>query len=124
MAEHVVFIKTSKNKVYKHFTATGSWNWIESLSKLISNYNNIVHRKIQYVHCSNSNTIKLSTTQLSRINLISFCALASLEYLNTNIIFIKIIHQVGQQKYLLFLNTNLLTYQLKHNSNDTILGYF
>lgn len=39
-------IRTIKNKIYKHFTATGSWNWYNSLNKIIFNYNNTVHKTI------------------------------------------------------------------------------
>ena len=45
MVERV--IRTIKNKMYKYFTATGSWNWYNSISKLISNYNNTKHSKIK-----------------------------------------------------------------------------
>ena len=45
MAERV--IRTIKNKIYKNFTATGSYNWYNSISKLIHNYNNTKHRTIK-----------------------------------------------------------------------------
>lgn len=40
-------IRTVKNKIYKHFTSTGSWNWYSSLSKLIHQYNNSKHTTIK-----------------------------------------------------------------------------
>jgi hypothetical protein len=44
MAERV--IRTIKNKIYRNFTAKGSWNWIKSLTKLILDYNNTKHTTI------------------------------------------------------------------------------
>ncbi|VVC42937.1 Ribonuclease H-like domain,Integrase, catalytic core, partial [Cinara cedri] len=40
-------IRTIKNKIYKYFTSTGSWNWYNSISKLIANYNNTKHTTIK-----------------------------------------------------------------------------
>ena len=40
-------IRTIKNKIYKKFTATGSYNWDNSISELIHNYNNTRHRTIK-----------------------------------------------------------------------------
>lgn len=45
MVERV--IRTIKNKIYTYFTATGSWNWYNSLDKIIQNYNNTIHRTIK-----------------------------------------------------------------------------
>ena len=40
-------IQTLKNKIYKHFTATGTWNWHNTISKIIQNYNNTKHKTIK-----------------------------------------------------------------------------
>ncbi|XP_050066199.1 uncharacterized protein LOC126555298 isoform X4 [Aphis gossypii] len=45
MVERV--IRTIKNKIYKYFTSTGSWNWINSIFKLVYNYNNTKHSTIK-----------------------------------------------------------------------------
>lgn len=45
MVERV--IRSIKNAVYKHFTATGSWRWTNSLSKLVNNYNAAKHSTIK-----------------------------------------------------------------------------
>lgn len=60
MAERV--IKTLKNKIYQNFTATGSWNWSNSLVKIILNYNNTKHSTIKctpYEAQLNPNKIKI-----------------------------------------------------------------
>jgi len=45
MVERV--IRTIKNKIYKHFTSSGLWNWYSYLPKVILEYNNSVHRSIK-----------------------------------------------------------------------------
>lgn len=45
IAERV--IRTIKSIMYKQFTATGTYNWYSSISKLIHNYNNTKHRTIK-----------------------------------------------------------------------------
>jgi len=40
-------IQTLKNNIYRHFTATGTWNWYDKISKIIQNYNNTKHRTIK-----------------------------------------------------------------------------
>lgn len=50
-----------------------------------------------------------------------------LEYLNTNIFSVKVLHRIRKRTVFTiskFLNTNTTTYQLKDDSNYTILGFF
>jgi hypothetical protein len=62
MVERV--IRTLKNKIYKHFTATGSWNWYNSISKLINSYNNSFHTTIKCSpHEARTKSIKLKFNQ-------------------------------------------------------------
>ena len=40
------FNRTLKSKMWRHFTHTGSYRWLEVLPQLIESYNNSVHRSI------------------------------------------------------------------------------
>jgi hypothetical protein len=50
--------------MFPHFTATGLWNWYNSLDKLIESYNNTIHRTINCTPLearSNSDNIQYKT---------------------------------------------------------------
>jgi len=123
-------IRTIKNKIYKHFTSTGSWNWYNSISKLVYNYNHTKHSTIKctpYEARIKPIKIKRNKLQIYTSNKIKF----------------KINDQVRISKYkhnfskgytpnwstevftiVKVLNTDPLTYQLKDSLNNIILGNF
>lgn len=45
MAERV--IRTIKEKLYKHFSLNGEYKWLDVIPKIVSDYNNTVHRTIK-----------------------------------------------------------------------------
>ncbi len=128
MVERV--IRTIKNKIYKYFTSTGSWNWINSIFKLVYNYNNTKHSTIK---CSpheariNPVTIKRKTLQINTSNKLKF-------KINDKVRISKYKHNFSKgytpnwstEVFTIskILNTDPLTYQLKDSSNNIILGCF
>lgn len=131
MVERV--IRTLKNKIYHHFTATGTRNWFRSISKIVYDYNNTPHRTIKFTPCEArkiSNNIKLNTSYLKKkkngckskykigdkVRISKYKNVFDKGYTpnwTTEIFSISNIFQ-----------TNPFTYQLKDESNNTILGRF
>jgi len=124
-------IQTLKNKVYKHFTASGTWNWYNTISKIIQNYNNTKHRTIK---CTPSearrdpnknkfNTHKNIKTLYKpkfkindKVRISKYKHIFSKGYTPNWTTEIFTISKIFQ--------TNPVTYQLKDESNNIILGGF
>lgn len=125
MVERV--IRTIKNKIYKHFTSTGTWNWYNSISKLISNYNNTKHstikctpleaRKKQITIKYNNMKIKKPKFKINdQVRISKYKHAFSKGYTPNWTTEVFTITKV--------LNTNPVTYQLKDGLNNAILGGF
>ncbi|XP_050064683.1 uncharacterized protein LOC126553582 [Aphis gossypii] len=107
-----------------------SWNWINSIFKLVYNYNNTKHSTIK---CSpheariNPVTIKRKTLQINTSNKLKF-------KINDKVRISKYKHNFSKgytpnwstEVFTIskILNTDPLTYQLKDSSNNIILGCF
>lgn len=124
-------IRTLKNNIYKHFTATGTWNWYNTISKIINNYNHTKHRTIKctpYEARMNTSKIK-SNVQIynkifhkpklkinDKVRISKYKHIFSKGYTPNWTTEIFTISKV--------LHTNPITYQLKDESNNIILGGF
>ena len=128
MAERV--IKTIKNKIYKHFTSTGSWNWYNSISKLVYDYNNTKHSTIKCTpHEARTKpiTIKRNIKQINTSKKFKF-------KINDKVRISKYKHNFSKgytpnwttEVFTIskVLNTDPITYQLKDSLNNLILGNF
>jgi len=123
-------IQTLKNKIYKHFTATGTWTWYNTISKIIQNYNNTKHRTINCTPSEarmNTNKIKLNKHINSetykpkfkindKVRISKYKHIFSKGYTPNWTTEIFTVSKV--------LQTNPVTYQLKDGSNNIILGGF
>lgn len=130
IAERV--IRTIKNKIYKMFTANGSYNWYNSISNIIHNYNNTIHRTIKCTpHKAqiNTNNIKLNTNKLKKksihqskykindkVRISKYKHIFSKGYTPNWTTEIFTISKIFQ--------TNPVTYQLKDASENIIRGCF
>ena len=124
-------IRTLKNNIYKHFTATGTWNWYNTISKIINNYNHTKHRTIKctpYEARMNTSKIK-SNVQIynkifhkpklkinDKVRISKYKHIFSKGYTPNWTTEIFTISKV--------LHTNPITYQLKDESDNIILGGF
>jgi len=128
MVERV--IRTIKNKIYKLFTLSGSWNWYNSISKLVYNYNHTKHSTIKCTpHEARTKpiTIKRNKLQIDTSNKLKF-------KINDNVRISKYKHNFSKGytpnwttevfTIVKVLNTDPLTYQLKDSLNNVILGNF
>jgi len=130
IAERV--IQTIKNRIYKKFTATGSYNWYNSISNIIHKYNNTIHRTIKctpHEARMNTNNIKLNTNKIKTISI------QKSKYKIDDRVRISKYKHVFSKGYTpnwtteiftisKILPTNPVTYKLKDESNNTIHGCF
>jgi len=129
IAERV--IQTLKNNIYKHFTATGTWNWYNTISKIIHNYNNTKHRTIKCTPSEarmDTNKNKFNTYKSSeklykpkfkvndKVRISKYKHIFSKGYTPNWTTEIFTVSKV--------LQTNPVTYQLMDESNNKILGGF
>ena len=106
------FIRTSKNKLYKHMKATGKNVYYDVLYDIVHEYNNTKHNTIKM----KPKDVKGDTTKSSVLHVIKEYILMSvikkvldimevieLEYLNLKIYLLKDILLIGVEKYLLLI---------------------
>ncbi|CAI6366133.1 unnamed protein product [Macrosiphum euphorbiae] len=128
IAERV--IRSIKNNICKYFTATGTWNWYNTLSKITQNYNNTKHRTIK---CT-PNEARMDTNNIKFNTQINYTLYNPKFKVNDKVRISKYKH-IFSKGYTpnwtteIFtvskvLQTNSVTYQLKDESNNIILGGF
>ena len=96
------FIRTLKNKLYKHMTATGKNVYYDVLDDVVNEYNNTKHNtiKMKPKDVKNDNKgvyIDEHNEKSARYNV------GDLEYLNLKIYLLKDILLIGIEKYLLLI---------------------
>ena len=102
------FIRTLKNKIFKHITAISKNVYFHVLDNIVDKYNNTVHRttKIGYQLTLRiilmSNTIKILIKKILNLKLVIM-----LEFQNINTFLLKDIYQIGQKKFLLFIKLKI-----------------
>ena len=102
------FIRTLKNKIFKHITAISKNVYFHVLDNIVDKYNNTVHRttKIDYQLTLRiilmSNTIKILIKKILNLKLVIM-----LEFQNINTFLLKDIYQIGQKKFLLFIKLKI-----------------
>ena len=102
------FIKTLKNKIYKHMTTIGKNVYIDVLHDIVKQYNNTVHSSIkmkpkdvtdikyvEYSKKTNKKSTKFKVGDNVRIS----------KYKN---IFAKVVHLIGLKKFLLLIKCRTL----------------
>jgi hypothetical protein len=140
MVERV--IKALKNKMYKHFIVTCSWNWYNSISKLINSHNNSFHTTIKCTpHEVQTKSIKFKFKQEKprkskfkiiiyfkvnfklRFSIFIYFKVRISKYKNAfangyTPIWTTEVFQIAN-----ILPTNMITYKSKDLANNLIVGY-
>lgn len=130
MVERV--IRTVKNRMYKYFTANGSWTWINHIPRLIHNYNNSVHSTIKCTPQEarlNPNIIQLHA------NILETGKIKKPKFKIGDKVRISKYKHTFSKGYTMNWSTEIftigklfksrpITYQIKDESNNTILGRF
>ena len=115
------FIKTLKNKVFKHMTAISKYIYSDVLDDIVYKYNNTVHRTIKmksndvtgnfYVESNkngfNKDSLKLHSIKLISNLLIYSTELIMLEFQNIKAFLLKDVLQIGQMKFLLLIKLKI-----------------
>ena len=94
------FIRTLKNKIFKHMTAFSKNIYFNALNDIVNNYNNTVHRTIKV------KPIDVTTDSYAEYNEDSKLVIM-LEFLSTKIFLLKDILQIVQKKFLLLVKLKI-----------------
>ena len=94
------FIRTLKNKIFKHMTAFSKNIYFNVLNDIVNNYNNTVHRTIKV------KPIDVTTDSYAEYNEDSKLVIM-LEFLSTKIFLLKDILQIVQKKFLLLVKLKI-----------------
>ena len=98
------FIRTLKNKMFKHMTTIQQNIFFDVLDDIIDKYNNTVHRTIKIKPM----IILLSIMKIHQIKKIQNLKLViMLEFLNIKTFLLKDILQIGQKKFLLLIKLKI-----------------
>ena len=97
-----IFIRTLKNKLYKHMTVTGKNVYYDVLDDVVNKYNNTKHRTIKMKRTDVKNNKRVYIDEHNEKNS-RFKVREELEYLNFKIYLLKDILLIGVRKYLLLI---------------------
>ena len=97
------FIRTLKNKLYKHMKATGKNVYYDVLDDVVNKYNNTKHNAIKMKPKdvkNDNNRVDIDECNKKMLDLMKGI---ELEYLNLKIYLLKDILLIGVEKYLLLI---------------------
>ena len=106
------FIRTSKNKIFKHMTAISKTIYFDVLDDILNKYNNTVHRAIKmkpievmddYYAEYNENSIELHSNK----KILNLKLVAMLEFQKKKAFLLKDILQIGHKKCLLLIKLKM-----------------
>ena len=116
------FIRTLKNKVFKHMTAISKNVYFDALDDIVNKYNNTVHGTIKmkpidimgdfYVESNknafNKDSMVLHSAELHSMQLnLNLKLVIMLEFQNIKTFLLKDILQIGQKKFLLLIKLKI-----------------
>ena len=97
------FIRTLKNKLYKHMTTTGKNVYYDVLDDIVNEYNNTKHNTIKMKPIDVRNYIKEYILMNIIKKIVDLKKVIELEYLNLKIYLLKDILLIRVLKYLLLI---------------------
>ena len=106
------FIRTLKNKFFKHVTAISKNVYFDVLNDIVNKYNNTVHRTIKmkpievtddYYAEYNENSMELHSNK----KILNLKLVAMLKFQNIKTFLLKDILQIGQKKFLLLIKLKI-----------------
>ena len=111
------FIRTLKNKIFKHMTAISKNVYFDVLDEVVNKYSNTVHRTIkmkpsevtdEYYAEHNAHPMELhSNKKVLNLKLVTM-----LEFQNIKTFLLKDILQIGQKKFLLLIKLKYSSWYL------------
>ena len=97
------FIRTLKNKLYKHMTTTGKNVYYDVLDDIVNEYNNTKHNTVKMKPIDVRNYIKEYILMNIIKKIVDLKKVIELEYLNLKIYLLKDILLIRVLKYLLLI---------------------
>ena len=94
------FIRTLKNKIFKHMTAVSKNVYFDVLDDIVNKYNNKFHRTIKMKPIDATSDSYSEYNQKSNKKIVNLQLVIVSEYQNTKTFLLKNILQIGQKKFL------------------------
>ena len=101
------FMRTLKNKIFKHMTTISKNVYIDVLNDIVNTYNNTVHRTIKIKPIDVTNDSYVEYNEDSNKKILNLKLMTMLESLSTKIFLLKDMFQIGQKKFLLLMRLKI-----------------
>ena len=102
------FIKTMKNKIFKHMTAVSKYIYFDVLDDIVDRYNNTVHRTIKMKPIDVTSDLMLNTMKILMYPSLTSKLVMKLEFQNTKTCLLADTLKIGQKKFLLLAKLRIL----------------
>ena len=101
------FIRTLKNKIFKHMTAISKTIYFDALDDIVNKYNNTVHRTIEMkpIDVTSDSFAEYNKIQIKKI--LNLKLVTMQEFLSTKIFLLKDMLQIGKKKFLLLVKLKI-----------------
>ena len=101
------FIRTLKNKIFKHMTAVSKNVYLDVLENIVDEYNNTVHRNIKMKPVDVTSDSYAKYNEDSNENDPKFKVVNHLEFQNTKIFLLKDTCKSGRKKFMLLVKLKI-----------------
>ena len=101
------FIRTLKNKIFKHMTALSKNICFDALDDIADKYNSTVHRSIKINQLTLHLILMLNTMKNLVKKILNVKLVIVLEFQNTKTFLLKDILKIGQKKFLLLVGLKI-----------------
>ena len=101
------FIRTLKNKIFKHMTVISKNVYIDVLDDIVNKYNRTVHKtmKMKLIDVTDDSFVEYNEESNKKI--LNLKLVIMLEFLSTKIFLLKDILLIGQKKFLLLIKLKI-----------------
>ena len=101
------FIRTLKNKIFKHMTAISKNVYFDVLDYIVNKYNNIVHRAIKMKPIDVTDDSYAEYNKNLNKKILNLKLVIMLEFQNIKTFLLKNILQIGQKKFLFLVKLKM-----------------
>ena len=101
------FIKTLKNKIFKHMTAISKNIYFGVLDDIVNKYNNTIHKTIKMKPIEVMGDYYAEFNKIPNKKILNLKSVTMLEFLNIKTFLLKNIPQIGQKKFLLLIKLKI-----------------
>ena len=101
------FIRTLKNKIFKHMTAISKNIYFDALDDIVNTYNNKVHRTIKMKPVKVTDDSYSESSENFNKKILNLKLVIMLEFQNIKTFLLKDILQIGQKKFLLLIKLKI-----------------